>query len=75
MARDRAILPSPGGRMRQVGTTQDVREAVEKELSFDPMVDAKKITVRNIDRDVTLTGTVPSYRRPKRSGRRRGWFR
>jgi osmotically-inducible protein OsmY len=44
-----------------VGTTKDVREAVEKELSFDPMVDAKKITVRNINGDVTLTGTVPSY--------------
>ena len=44
-----------------MGTTKDVREAVEKELSFDPMVDATKITVRNINGDVTLTGTVPSY--------------
>jgi osmotically-inducible protein OsmY len=44
-----------------VGTTKDVREAVEKELSFDPMVDSTKITVRNINGDVTLTGTVPSY--------------
>jgi osmotically-inducible protein OsmY len=44
-----------------VGTTKDVRDAVEKELSFDPMVDAKKITVRNINGDVTLTGTVASY--------------
>ena len=44
-----------------MGTTKDVREAVEKELSFDPMVDSTKITVRNINGDVTLTGTVPGY--------------
>ena len=41
--------------------TKDVRAAVEKELGFDPMVDAADITVRNIAGDVTLTGTVPSY--------------
>jgi osmotically-inducible protein OsmY len=44
-----------------VGTTTDVRAAVEKELGFDPMVDSAHITVRNINGDVTLTGTVPSY--------------
>ena len=53
-----------------MGTTKDVREAVEKELSFDPMVDSTKITVRNINGDVTaettdgiitLTGHVPSW--------------
>ena len=44
-----------------VGKTKDVRMAVEKELDFDPMVDAARITVRNISGDVTLTGTVPSY--------------
>ena len=44
-----------------VGKTKDVRAAVDKELSFDPMVDAASITVRNIGGDVTLTGTVPSY--------------
>ena len=44
-----------------MSTTQDVRAAVEKELSFDPMVDSAKITVRNINGEVTLTGTVPSY--------------
>ncbi len=41
--------------------TKDVRAAVEKELGFDPMVDAADITVRNIAGDVTLAGTVPSY--------------
>ena len=41
--------------------TKDVRAAVDKELGFDPMVDAADITVRNINTDVTLTGTVPSY--------------
>ena len=41
--------------------TKDVRAAVEKELSFDPMVDSGDIAVMNINGDVTLTGTVPSY--------------
>ena len=44
-----------------VGKTKDVRAAVDKELGFDPMVDAAHITVRNIGGDVTPTGTVPSY--------------
>jgi osmotically-inducible protein OsmY len=44
-----------------VGTATDVRPAVEKELGFDPMVDSAHITVRNINGDVSLTGTVPSY--------------
>jgi len=44
-----------------VGKTKDVRAAVDKELGFDPMIDAAHITVRNVGGDVTLTGTVPSY--------------
>ena len=44
-----------------VSKTKDVRAAVEKELGFDPRVDATHIAVRNIVGDVTLTGTVPSY--------------
>jgi osmotically-inducible protein OsmY len=44
-----------------VGKTKDIRAAVEKELGFDPMVDFAHIAVRNINGDVTLTGTVPSY--------------
>ena len=44
-----------------VSKTKDVRAAVEAELGFDPLVDAADITVRNINGDVTLTGTVPSY--------------
>ena len=44
-----------------VGRTKDVRAAVDKELGFDPMVDAAHVTVRNLGGDVTLTGTVPSY--------------
>ena len=44
-----------------VSKTKDVRAAVEKELGFDPGVDAADIAVRNIAGDVTLTGTVPSY--------------
>jgi osmotically-inducible protein OsmY len=44
-----------------VGETKDIREAVEAELRFDPLVDPADIAVRNIDGDVALNGTVPSY--------------
>src|ERR1700758_1869881 len=44
-----------------VSKTEDVRAAVDADLGFDPLVDAADITVRNINGDVTLTGTVPSY--------------
>src|SRR6516162_7433997 len=44
-----------------MGKTRDIREAVEAELDFDPLVDAADITVRNINGDVALNGTVPSY--------------
>ena len=44
-----------------MGKTKDVRAAVEAELGFDPSVDAKDITVRNINGEVALNGTVPSY--------------
>ena len=44
-----------------MGKTKDVREAVEKELSFDPMVDATNITINNLSGEVALNGTVPSY--------------
>jgi osmotically-inducible protein OsmY len=45
----------------QMGKTKDIRDAVEKELSFDPLVDGTHITVRNMNGDVALNGTVPSY--------------
>jgi osmotically-inducible protein OsmY len=44
-----------------VSKTKDVRAAVEKELGVDPMVDSQDVAVMNINGDVTLTGTVPSY--------------
>jgi osmotically-inducible protein OsmY len=44
-----------------MGKNKDIREAVEAELDFDPLVDAAEITVRNINGDVALNGTVPSY--------------
>jgi len=39
----------------------DVRDAVVAELGFDPLVDSTDITVKNINGDVALNGTVPSY--------------
>ncbi|MGO9101415.1 MAG: BON domain-containing protein [Mycobacterium sp.] len=44
-----------------MGKTTDVRAAVEAELGFDPLIDAANITVRNINGEVALNGTVPSY--------------
>ena len=41
--------------------TTDIREAVQAELDFDPLVDTASITVKNINGDVALNGTVPSY--------------
>jgi osmotically-inducible protein OsmY len=40
---------------------KDTREAVEAELGFDPLVDATDITVMDMNGDVALNGTVPSY--------------
>ena len=44
-----------------MGNTKDIRAAVEAELRFDPLIDPADIAVRNIDGDVALNGTVPSY--------------
>ena len=44
-----------------MGKTTDIREAVEAELTFDPLVDATNITVKNMGGDIALNGTVPSY--------------
>jgi len=41
--------------------TKDTREAVQKELEFDPLVDAAGISVKNMNGNVALNGTVPSY--------------
>ena len=42
-------------------STKDIREAVEDELSFDPLVDASNITVKNASGVVALNGTAASY--------------
>ncbi len=44
-----------------MGKTKDIREAVEAELDFDPLVDDTNISVKNLNGDVALNGTVPSY--------------
>ena len=44
-----------------MGTTKDIRQAVEAELTFDPLVDATNIAVRNVNGQVALNGTVPNY--------------
>ena len=44
-----------------MGKTQDIREAVEAGLRYDPLIDPADISVVNINGDVALNGTVPSY--------------
>src|SRR5271169_3179854 len=44
-----------------MGRTTDIREAVEAEFKFDPLVDDADIHVVNMNGDVALNGTVPSY--------------
>jgi osmotically-inducible protein OsmY len=41
--------------------TRDIREAVQQELEFDPLVDASGITVKNMKGEVALNGSVTSY--------------
>jgi len=41
--------------------TKDIRQAVKAELDFDPLVDPTDITIKNMNGDVALNGTVPSY--------------
>src|SRR5262249_13827303 len=48
-------------RIWPMGKNKDIRAAVEAELDFDPLVNATDITVRNLNGDVALNGTVPSY--------------
>ena len=44
-----------------MGTTKDIRDAVNAELKLDPLVDDADVHVVNMNGDVALNGTVPSY--------------
>ena len=52
---------APKSPRQAVQMNKDIREAVQKELEFDPLVDATGVTVKNMNGDVALNGTVPSY--------------
>ena len=45
----------------RMSKTTDIRDAVEAELKFDPLVNDADIHVVNVSGDVALNGTVPSY--------------
>jgi osmotically-inducible protein OsmY len=49
------------GKDTKMEKSKDIREAVEAELDFDPLVDPSEITVKNINGQVALNGSVPSY--------------
>jgi osmotically-inducible protein OsmY len=44
-----------------VKRSKNIPEAVQKELDFDPMIDAADISVANMNGVVALNGTVSSY--------------
>jgi osmotically-inducible protein OsmY len=44
-----------------MGDIEDAGDALADELTFDPDVDASGITVRTVNGEVVLAGTVPSY--------------
>ena len=52
---------APKSPREAVQKTKDIRERIQRELDFDPLVDASDITVKNMNGDVALSGTVPSY--------------
>jgi len=58
---ERPIHCDRAGEVKEMGKTQDIREAVEAELRYDPLIDPADISVANINGDVALNGTVPSY--------------
>src|ERR1700759_3933096 len=49
------------GKDHRMSETKDIRQAVEDELNFDPLIDPTDITLKNINGDIALNGTVPSY--------------
>jgi hypothetical protein len=46
---------------KSMSSTKDILKAVEAELDFDPLVDPTDITVKNLNGEVALNGTVPNY--------------
>jgi osmotically-inducible protein OsmY len=44
-----------------MSSSKEIRELVEDELLFDPLVDPANISVKNVNGEVALNGTVPSY--------------
>ena len=59
------VIPLPGRRWKvhKMGGDDDIRDAVEDQLTFDPDVEAAEshITVETMNGEATLNGTVPSY--------------
>jgi osmotically-inducible protein OsmY len=47
--------------MRKMGTSSDICAAVIDDLTLDPDVDASDIRVAEMNGDVVLTASVPSY--------------
>jgi osmotically-inducible protein OsmY len=61
LKKERQFTVNPIGRIQEMTKTQDIRDAVELEISYDPLVDMSDITVKNLNGEVALNGTVPSF--------------
>ena len=46
---------------KAIAKAQEIRDAVNAELEYDPGIDPADITVKSMSGDVALNGTVPSY--------------
>jgi osmotically-inducible protein OsmY len=67
MSGDRPPIVHSGG-PRDGNETKDIREAVKAELDSAPLVDASDITIKNMNGDVALNGTVPGYPQYREAG-------
>jgi len=55
-------LAHPTGKgSQEMGKSGDIRAAVEAELNFDPLVDGTDVSIKNMNGQVALNGTVASY--------------
>jgi osmotically-inducible protein OsmY len=61
MACGRSAAASAEEGHARMSTIKDIREAVNAELKYDPLVDDADIHVVNVSGDVALNGTVRSY--------------
>ena len=61
LQRTTATVPNFVQKEPDVVRNKDIRQAVEAELSFDPLIDDSDVVVANMGGDIALNGTVATY--------------